>query len=105
VGGGVFEPQGWMLRYTTCSFTPFSPSPRAGHRNVTNLKWSQHTDMTIHWKALEEHFLMVPLNFDSTIFRGKSIFLIFLKMPNSLRDNSTTGLYVGAAVFKMFNRI
>jgi hypothetical protein len=26
-------------------------------------------------------------------------------MPNSLRDNSTTGLYVGAAVFKMFNRI
>jgi hypothetical protein len=21
----------------------------------------EHTNMTIHWKALEEHFLMVPL--------------------------------------------
>jgi hypothetical protein len=26
-----------------------------------NLRLSAHTDMTIHWKALEEHFLMVPL--------------------------------------------
>jgi hypothetical protein len=30
------------------------------------LRVSKHTDMTIHWKALEEHFLMVPL--DSSIF-------------------------------------
>jgi hypothetical protein len=26
-------------------------------------KLSKHTDMTIYWKALEEHFLMVPLVF------------------------------------------
>jgi hypothetical protein len=25
------------------------------------LRLSKPTDMTIHWKALEEHFLMVPL--------------------------------------------
>jgi hypothetical protein len=30
----------------------------------------KHTDMTIHWKALEEHFLMVPLVFWFTHFRG-----------------------------------
>jgi hypothetical protein len=24
-----------------------------------NLRLSKHTDMAIHWKALEEHFLMV----------------------------------------------
>jgi hypothetical protein len=29
--------------------------------------------MTIHWKALEEHFLMIP--FDSTDFWGKMNFL------------------------------
>jgi hypothetical protein len=34
------------------------------------------TDMTIHWKALEEHFLMVPL-FDSTISGGHMYFLTF----------------------------
>jgi hypothetical protein len=26
-----------------------------------NLRLLKHTDMTIHWKGLEEHFLMVPL--------------------------------------------
>jgi hypothetical protein len=28
------------------------------------------TDMTIHWKALEEHFLMVPLVFQLKPFSG-----------------------------------
>jgi hypothetical protein len=28
-----------------------------------HLRLSKHTDMTIHWKGLEEHFLMVPLVF------------------------------------------
>jgi hypothetical protein len=32
------------------------------------------TDMTIHWKALEEHFLMVP--FDSMVF-GENAFSEF----------------------------
>jgi hypothetical protein len=32
----------------------------------------KHTDMTIHWKALEEHFPMVP-----TIFRERIHFLNF----------------------------
>jgi hypothetical protein len=30
------------------------------------------TDMTIHWKALEEHFLMVPLVFRFSHFQGKN---------------------------------
>jgi hypothetical protein len=37
-------------------------SPRAGHRNwPKNLRLS--IDITIHWKALEEHFVMVALVF------------------------------------------
>jgi hypothetical protein len=36
------------------------PSPRVGHRNFPKyFRLSKPTDMTIHWKALEEHFLMV----------------------------------------------
>jgi hypothetical protein len=35
-------------------------SPTVGHRNCPkNLRLSKHTDMTIHWKAIEEHFLIV----------------------------------------------
>jgi hypothetical protein len=37
---------------------------------------SKHTDMTIHWKGIEQHFLMVPLVF-RFIFRGKLHFLTF----------------------------
>jgi hypothetical protein len=34
------------------------------HRNFPKqLRLSKHTDMTIHWKALEEHFLVVRLVF------------------------------------------
>jgi hypothetical protein len=32
------------------------------------LRFSKHTDMTIHWKALEDHFLMVQLVFWFTHF-------------------------------------
>jgi hypothetical protein len=39
---------------------------------MKNLRLSKHTDMTIHWKAFEEHFLMVPL-----VFLGKIHFLNF----------------------------
>jgi hypothetical protein len=35
----------------------------AGQRNCQKHLWlSKHTNMIIHWKALEEHFLMVPLS-------------------------------------------
>jgi hypothetical protein len=34
-----------------------------------NLRLLKHTDMTTHWKALEEHFLMVPLVFQFNHFR------------------------------------
>jgi hypothetical protein len=37
----------------------------------------KHTDITIHWKALEEHFLMVPLVFWFNHFRGKKAFSEF----------------------------
>jgi hypothetical protein len=33
------------------------------------LRLSKPTDMTIHWKFFEDHFLMVPF-FDPTIFRS-----------------------------------
>jgi hypothetical protein len=35
---------------------------------------SKPSDMTIHWKALEEHFLMVPLVFLDNDFREKNAF-------------------------------
>jgi hypothetical protein len=60
-----------------------------GHRNSPkHLRLSKPTDMTIHWKALEEHFLMVPL-----VFRFNH-FLIF-KKPQSLKSltNLTTSLW------------
>jgi hypothetical protein len=52
---------------------------RAGHRNCL----VKTSDMTIYWKALEDNFVVVPLVFDSTIFWGKYIFLIFLKKPRT----------------------
>jgi hypothetical protein len=45
---------------------------KGGHRNwPPKLRLSNHTDMTIHWKGIEEHFLMVPFVFlfMTTIFR------------------------------------
>jgi hypothetical protein len=50
---------------------------KAGHRNCpkyyTYKRLMKPTDMTIHWKALEEHFLMAPLVF-RLIFEGKMYF-------------------------------
>jgi hypothetical protein len=40
-------------------------------------------DMTIHWKSLQEHILMVPLVFRFNHFWGK---IIFLKKPQSLKS-------------------
>jgi RNAse (barnase) inhibitor barstar len=42
-----------------------------------NLRLSKHTDLTIHWKALEEHFLMVPLDFRFNHFQEKNAFSEF----------------------------
>jgi hypothetical protein len=36
-----------------------------------------YADMTIHWKALEEHFLMVPLVLQFNHFQGTIHFLKF----------------------------
>jgi hypothetical protein len=53
----------------------------------TNLRFSKYNDMTIHWKALEEHFLMVPLVFGFTLFWGKNIFSeLFSKKPLMARS-------------------
>jgi hypothetical protein len=35
-------------------------------------RMSKPTDMTIHWKALEEHILMVPFVFRFNFLWGKS---------------------------------
>jgi hypothetical protein len=39
---------------------------------TTKLRLSKPTDMTIHWKALDEHFLVVPLVFWFNHFRGEN---------------------------------
>jgi hypothetical protein len=38
-----------------------------------NLTLSKHTNMTIHWKGLEEHFLMAPLVFSFNHFWGYKV--------------------------------
>jgi hypothetical protein len=74
-------------------------SPRVGHRNCPkNLRLSKYTDMTIHWKALEEHFLMV-LVFRFTHFRGiKSAFSVLLpkhrNCPKNLRLSKYTDMTI-----------
>jgi hypothetical protein len=54
------------------------------------LRFSKPIVMTIHWKALEEHFLMEPFIFPVSFFGGKCIFCIFLEKnpgrPNSVFD-------------------
>jgi hypothetical protein len=51
----------------------------------------KHTDMTIHWKALDEHFLMVPLVFRFNHYWGKTAFFkIFSKHLSPERVNANT---------------
>jgi hypothetical protein len=40
--------------------------------------------VTIHWNALEEHFLMVPLVFRFNHFWGKNAFSEFFSIKNSV---------------------
>jgi hypothetical protein len=54
---------------------------RAGHRNCPKYLRFQ----TIHWKALEEHFLMVPFVFRFNHFRGNAFSDFFLKKSQSLK--------------------
>jgi hypothetical protein len=60
------------------------------------------TDMTIHWKALEEHFMMVPLVFQFD-FRGKTFHhfctdLNFVK--EQLRNDASTEIKCNARGFR-----
>jgi hypothetical protein len=44
--------------------------------------------MTIHWEALEEHFLMVPLFFRFIHFWGNNLFSeLFARKPQSFRNS------------------
>jgi hypothetical protein len=45
------------------------------------LRLSEHTDMTVHWKAIEEHFLMAPVVFRFNHFRGRRMH--FLDFPQN----------------------
>jgi hypothetical protein len=59
--------------------------PITEHRNCPkNLRLSKPTDMTIHWKDLEEHFLMVALVFRFNHFRGENAFSVFFLKNLSL---------------------
>jgi hypothetical protein len=57
------------------------------HRNYPkNLRLAKPAEMTIHWKALEQHFPMMPLVFQVNHHRGKIvIFYIFLKTPQFIK--------------------
>jgi hypothetical protein len=57
------------------------------------LKLSKHTDMIIHWKALEVHFLTVPLVLRFNHFGGKMHFLNFSQ--KTLRQYSSLVMLVG----------
>jgi hypothetical protein len=60
---------------------------RAGHRNCPkNLRLPKYTDMTINWKALDEHFLIVLLAF--RFFSGGNHFLKEIKGPGHLNDDN-----------------
>jgi hypothetical protein len=49
------------------------------------LRLVKPTNITIHWKALEEHFLMVPLVFRFNHFHGKIHFQNFSQKPPSFK--------------------
>jgi hypothetical protein len=68
---------------------------RAGHRNwPKTLRLSKPTDMTIHWKGLGKHFLMVPLVVRFNQFSGeKSIFSIFLIKSSVLKELGVLGIF------------
>jgi hypothetical protein len=59
------------------------------------LRMAKHRDMTIHWKALEEHFLMVPstINFPIQPFPSCCYFSKNLKSLKSKRDCEVFGLH------------
>jgi hypothetical protein len=42
--------------------------------------------MTIHWKALEEHFLMVPFVFHFNHFQGENVFSEFVSKNLPLKE-------------------
>jgi hypothetical protein len=61
-----------------------------------NLRLSKHNDTTIHWKALEEHFLMVPL-VRSNHSRGENAFSEFfsknLIVPKEIHHRNLNKLH------------
>jgi hypothetical protein len=62
----------------------------ARHKNFPkNITLSESTDMTIHWKALEDNFLNGTISFFySTNFGGKMHFLNYPQNPQSLGVHS-----------------
>jgi hypothetical protein len=72
----------WDLQYVLVScllLIWWLLSPRVGTKIAQTKRFKialRHTDMTIHWKSLEEHFLMVPttISFQFNHFRGNNEF-------------------------------
>jgi hypothetical protein len=78
-----------------------SVSLRVGRRNCPkNLKLSK-PDITIHWKALEEHFLMLPLVVRFNHFRGKCTFSEFFQnFSNKFPSGSIEIIMLACCIFK-----
>jgi hypothetical protein len=66
----------------------FRPQERDTEIAQNRLRMSKPTDMTIHWKGLEEYFLMVPLVFRFNHIRVKNAFSVFLS-KNIIRCSSS----------------
>jgi hypothetical protein len=83
-------------------------SPRAGRRFGNwpkNARLSEPINMTIHWKALEEHFPLVPLEFSFNHFRGQNAFSeFFLQKTSVLNSLNPTSRFCGFKVPLSDNR-
>jgi hypothetical protein len=60
---------------------------KGGTQKLAKPTFSEHTDMTIHRKAIEEHFLMVPLVFRFNHFWEENAFSEFFSKTSDPRVN------------------
>jgi hypothetical protein len=75
-------------------------SVSGGHLMMPILASSKHTDVTIHWKAQKENFLMVPLVFQFNKFPWNNAFYeYFSKTLDQATPGELFGLKQGFSVF------
>jgi hypothetical protein len=88
----LFEDWWWLLSATQGRDIEIA-------QNIFKIFETYWHDHSWHWKALEEHFLMVPLAFQFYQFRGKCIFWFFF----SLKKNNFQCWVMAAIVPRPFS--